>query len=415
MIEQTASPERIASAARGDVIEIARRLIRTPSPNLPGDESLVAALVREVMAELGLPAPTEYALEAHRPNLVTTLEFGPGGRHLVLAAHLDTKPVGDADWTVDPFAAEIDGDRLYGLGSADMKAAAAAMLVAASALLHDPPASGRLSIVLVADEENGARFGAQHLCRVLDLDADAVVIGEPGGIHQDYDRLHLVSHGIARMRITASGRQGHSSLSGLLGARNAGVDVARAVVAVAEDAVIDVPANPHGIADWTATVNAGLLYRGGVGYGVLPDHVTAVTEVRVLPGMERPVIQSAFETAIDAVGSLHGATVTVSFDDAPNDWLDGTLVDPEHPVVGASQRAARAVFGRELPLSAFPGTTDATWFDQISGIPSLPAFGPGLLSRCHGADEWVSIAAVHQTVELYTALVREFCPVEDIA
>jgi acetylornithine deacetylase/succinyl-diaminopimelate desuccinylase-like protein len=55
----------------------------------------------------------------------------------------------------------------------------------------------------------------------------------------------------------------------------------------------------------------------------------------------------------------------------------------------------------------FPGTTDATWLAPRA--PTLPAWGPGLLSRAHGADEWVSIAALETTVALYTELAREFC------
>ena len=95
-----------------------------------------------------------------RPNLLATFDFGPGGRHLVLCGHIDTKPVGGADWSVDPFAATVDGDRLYGLGSTDMKGAVAAMIVAARDL--DLP-RGRLSLLLVADEENGAAYGARHV------------------------------------------------------------------------------------------------------------------------------------------------------------------------------------------------------------------------------------------------------------
>ena len=39
----------------------------------------------------------------------------------------------------------------------------------------------------------------------------------------------------------------------------------------------------------------------------------------------------------------------------------------------------------------------------------LSALGPGLLARAHGADEWVSVAAVRRTVELYRRLVVDFC------
>jgi acetylornithine deacetylase/succinyl-diaminopimelate desuccinylase-like protein len=121
-----------------DVLDIARELVRTPSPNPPGDERAAAALVRDLLPELQLPGARIIARNESRPNLLITLDFGPGGRHLVLSGHLDTKPVADATWSVDPFGADVEGDRLYGLGSADMKSALAAMLVAASRLPATP-------------------------------------------------------------------------------------------------------------------------------------------------------------------------------------------------------------------------------------------------------------------------------------
>ncbi|MCS5497600.1 M20/M25/M40 family metallo-hydrolase [Cnuibacter physcomitrellae] len=392
-----------------DVVELAQRLIRVPSPNPGGNERAVAAVITDAMLDLGLPFPRTVAKTADRPNLVSTIDFGPGGRHLVLAGHIDTKPVGDAVWTVDPLAADVDGDRLYGLGSADMKGAIAAMMLAVAGLVGDQePASGRVTLAFVADEENGAEYGAQHLCQTLDLEADAVVIGEPGGIHDDWDRLHLVSHGIARMLVTASARQGHSSLSGLLGTRNAGVDAARALVAIADRTELVIPENTAGLVDWQATINPALRFSGGVGYGVLPDAISAAAEVRTLPGMRQEDIRDAFVAAVAADPGLRDADVEIDFDAAPNDFLAATSVDPEHPVVAAARRASALALGVEPPLAAFPGTTDATWFDR-AGIPTLPALGPGLLSRCHGADEWVSVDALRQAVPLYGELVSAFC------
>ena len=396
-----------------DVVDIARRLVMARSPNLPGDEREVAAVVVDVQHELGLPAPRVISRQDHRPNLLTTIDFGTGGRHLVLNGHIDTKPIGDAIWSVDPFAATIDGDRLYGLGSADMKGAVAAMLVAAQRLLQNPPLRGRLSLLFTADEENGAEYGAQHVVRAVDLNADAVVIGEPGGIADDWDNLHLVSRGIARLLMTATARQGHSSLSELLGERNAGVDIARLVAAVVDDLDLPIPDNTAGLSGWSATLNAGLRYTGGVGYGVLPDGITAVTEVRVLPGMNRNDVLSSFRAIAEQVADRSGATFDITYDAAPNDWLDATIVDANAPIVASAQRACKAALGTAPPLSVFPGTTDSTWFGSVAKIPTLPALGPGLLRRCHGADEWVSVAAMRQAVDVYTALVADFCLAEE--
>lgn len=392
-----------------DVVELAQRLVRTPSPNPPGDERAVAGVVQDVLRELGLPVAEMVAVDDTRPNLLVTLDFGPDGRHLVLSGHLDTKPVGDAEWTVDPLGADLDGDRLYGLGSADMKAAIAAMLVAAARLADRPPPGGRLSLLLTADEEDGAMFGAHHVARTRPLDADAVVIGEPGGIETDFDRIHLVSRGIARLRLVARGRQGHSSLSAVAGTRNAGVDVARLVAAVADELALDVPPNDDGLEGWAATVNSGMRFRGGVGYGVLPGRMAVDTEVRLLPGMDRGALTDAFIELADRVAARTGADLAVEYDAAPNDWLPAAAVAKGHPIAQAAQLACRQVLDTNPPLSVFPGTTDATWFQAGQGLPTLPALGPGLLRRAHGADEWVSVAAVRRSVDLYETLAAQFC------
>ncbi len=364
------------------VVELTTALIEAPSPNPPGDERAVAGAASEALPV----APRVIALEPSRPNLLATLDFGPGGRHLVLCGHLDTKPVGDATWSVDPFRATIDGDRLYGLGSTDMKGAVAAMIVAASRV---QPERGRLSLLLVADEEAGAAYGARHVAS--EVEADAIVIGEPCGVETDFDRLPLVSRGIARWRAVARGRQGHSSLSG--GPSNAGVQAARAVVALADGGPLSAPENRYGLDGWELTLNPALRYDGGVGYGVLPGEIAALCEVRLLPGTERDALTAELQARLDGVA--------LEWDDV--DWLDATAVAPDDPIAVAARRA----LGGTAPDSVFPGTTDAAWLAPRA--PTLPALGPGLLSRAHAADEWVSVAALHKTVDLYVALAEEFC------
>ncbi|MGC0272237.1 M20 family metallopeptidase [Pseudactinotalea sp. Z1739] len=393
-----------------DVIDLAQQLIRTPSPVRDGDETEVAALIQRVLEQEGLPRAQVIDADPARPNLVLTLDFGSGGRHLGLCGHIDTKPVGGARWTVDPFAAEIDGDRLYGLGSGDMKAAVAAMLVAVRSLTTAGDiTSGRLSLILTADEEDGAVYGARHLAETVDLGLDALVIGEPGGIHTDYDRLHVVSRGLGRFRVTAQARQGHSSLTSQLAFRNAGVDIARAVAHLANAFNPSTPANPDEVRDWEATINPGMEFTTGYGYGVLPEVMSVTVEIRTLPRMDAAQTLAELQTCLAALSQQTGAQYSVTFDDEPRHWLPGTQARAADPVVRAAQRASSTVLGSDVPLAVFPGTTDTSWFAvHHPDLPALPAFGPGLLRRAHGADEWVSVREVRRTVDLYEALVREY-------
>ena len=393
-----------------DVIELTQLLVRTPSPVRDGDERAVAALIQDTLAEFGLPAAETYALSPERPNLVTTIDFGPGGRHLALVGHIDTKPVGEAAWTVDPFAADIDDDRLYGLGSADMKGAVAAMLIAARNVAAQSPGAGRLSLVFTADEEDGAVFGARHLASVLDHDFDALVIGEPSGLHDDFDSIPVVSRGLGRFRITAHAVQGHSSLAALLGFRNAGVDLARGIVALTDELDVRIPANVDELPHWGASVNPALVYEGGYGYGVLPEWMSASVEVRTLPGMTEEELLEDIRSLLNSVNARTGSHLTAEFEGAPRHWIQGTVVTKADPVVQSVQRAVAVATGAQPPVDVFPGTTDTSWFAAATpDLPCLPALGPGLLHRCHAADEWVSVEAVRRTVPMYEALVRDYC------
>lgn len=391
-----------------DVIALTQRLVRTPSPVRDGDERAVAELIQETLEEFGLPRAEVHALSPERPNLVTTIDFGPGGRHLALVGHIDTKPVGDAAWTVDPYGADIVGDRLYGLGTADMKGAVAAMLIAARDLIADSPSAGRLTLVFTADEEDGAVFGARYLSEVLDHDFDALVIGEPSGLHTDFDNIPLISRGLGRFSVTAHATQGHSSLAALLGFRNAGVDLARAIAEIADALVVRVPDNPDDLPHWNASINPALTIEGGYGYGVLPERMFAGVEVRTLPGMVDTEVLADIQAVLDRVAARDGSKLTVEFEGEPRHWIPGTRVAASDPVVGSVQRAVADALGTNPPLDVFPGTTDTSWFATPT-LPCLPALGPGLLRYCHAADEWVSVEAVRRTVPLYASLVRDFC------
>ncbi|MGB4137109.1 MAG: M20 family metallopeptidase [Microbacterium sp.] len=392
-----------------DTVELARELIRTPSPVLTGNEVAVAEVVDGALDRAGLPAARRVNRADDRPNLVSTIDFGPGGRHLVLAGHIDTKPVADARWSVDPYGADIIDGRLYGLGSADMKAAVAAMIVAAEQLAASADGlRGRLSLVFTADEEDGAEFGAKHAASRMGLDADALIIGEPGGIHADYDSLHLVSRGLARFIATARGRQGHSSLSALLGRRNAGLDLARAIAAIGDAALTD-PADGDGLRDWSSTVNPGLTYSGGYGYGVLPESMSARVEVRTLPGQSPDRILDELRGVLAAAARADGGELGIEFDNPPAHAIAATQVRAQSPIVECIQQTAESVLGRRLPLSVFPGTTDTTWFSEAyPELPCLPALGPGLLQHAHGADEYVDVEAVRATPGLYGGIARAF-------
>jgi acetylornithine deacetylase/succinyl-diaminopimelate desuccinylase-like protein len=394
----------------GEVIELAGRLVAAPSPNPPGDERAAAAVVLEALAERGLAGARTVSRAPERPNVLLTLDFGPGGRHLCLSGHLDTKPVGSARWQTDPFTATVQDGRLYGLGAVDMKGAIAAMICAAARVARNPPSRGRLSLLFTADEEDGAAWGARFLAESGHVDADGIVIGEPGGLETDFDRLHLGSRGIARLRFRVNGDQGHASISDRSGAVNASTEAAKLLLAFAERFRPSQPAPPTEIDGWTTTITGGVRLSGGVGYGVVPGEAAFDGEVRTLPGMSRDRFEDELRQFIATEHAANPRLRAVAGTaEPPADWLAATLVNDEDPLVAVARNSCLQVLGAIPPASVFPGTTDASFLHSIAGVPTLPALGPGLLASAHGADEWVCVDALNRAISLYEALARCFC------
>ena len=144
------------------VLECARRLVREPSENPPGNEAGVAGVAERLCKDAGLiveriePAPG-------RVNLIATLDSGSSGRTLAFNGHLDVVPIVDESlWEHPPFEAHVAQGLLHGRGSADMKGAIAAAIAAAHAL-RDVDFNGKLVLQLVADEEVFGPLGtARH-------------------------------------------------------------------------------------------------------------------------------------------------------------------------------------------------------------------------------------------------------------
>ena len=166
-----------------DLIAWAERFIATPSESRLGNEA-IARLAAELLGTLGLPARIESAVVAGTRHHAVICDVGPSpaGDGLLLVTHLDTVPPGDAaSWTAtggDPFRATRDGDRLYGLGSADAKVD---FVCKAHALARVPRARRKRAVRLVGTfgEEVGL-LGARWLVeRGLARGFANALVGEP--------------------------------------------------------------------------------------------------------------------------------------------------------------------------------------------------------------------------------------------
>lgn len=164
-------------------LDLTRELLHLNTINPPGQERTCAERLARVLEVAGF-AVRSYALAPDRTSLVARLGGSSDRAPLCFTGHIDTVPLGAAPWTRDPFAGELDGGRLYGRGSSDMKSGVAAFVTAACRLADRLEGTPGLVLVIVAGEETGCE-GSQHLTTIAGAlgRAGAIVVGEPTGNH----------------------------------------------------------------------------------------------------------------------------------------------------------------------------------------------------------------------------------------
>ena len=158
-----------------ELVEVLSALVAIDSvnPNLvPGGagEGEIAAYVARWLERAGLEVSLQETAIG-RPNVIGIARGTGGGRSLMLNAHMDTVGLGGPDGALAP---RVEGDRLYGRGSFDMKGSLAAIMLAGAELSKSPP-RGDVLITAVTDEEY-ASIGTQAIVR--GYGADAAIVTE---------------------------------------------------------------------------------------------------------------------------------------------------------------------------------------------------------------------------------------------
>jgi len=392
----------IIDSRQDELIEFTRELVATPSETPPGDERKIAALILHRLESLGLDGGLSVGEIEERPNVLYRLKGIGGGPTLLYNAHTDTKPVGDAreQWETDPFEPTIRDGRLYGVGSADMKAAVAAFVYAAYALKQLDPLRGDLLLALVADEEGGGRYGSHFLAAKYGLKADMALIGEPPGITKEWEYLHIGCRGVCCFTIGVRGTQMHSSLSDRLPSVNASLKMADLMLRMSRE--FDIRYQPHPLCPNGVTVNLGVQVKGGVYFGVYPGYAEFSTDIRTLPGMKKEELAQDIRRFLEQRQREDPSLqVELRFRAEPADWIAPTEVSQDLPIVTALSNASECVLGFRPPLSLYPAGTDAPKLQLIAGIPTVPAFGAGMISLAHGANEWVGVESIIQACKIY--------------
>lgn len=360
---------RAVEELQEQLVGFLQELVRIPTENPPGrNYPECARVIGRWMEEAGcevqyVQVPPERLAELApqgeglpRPSVLGRFP-GPRARPcLHLSGHYDVVPAGDG-WSVDPYAAELRGGRVYGRGASDQKSGIAAQLFALKALQRcGCRPAGSLVLSATPDEETGGFAGLGYLVEqgvVSRGNTDFVVITEC----LDVDRICLGHRGTLWLELETRGRQSHGSMPSL------GVNAIEKMLAV----------------------------LGRV-------------ETDIRPGLERESAHPVMPPA------CRRSTLTVTMIQA------GTKVNTvpsDTEVVRAFREAGRAVLGREPGFSVSPGSDDQKFLVQRAGLEQCIVYGPGPLALAHQADEYQPVEDLKQGTAVLALAAARLLGVEE--
>ena len=322
-----------------------------------------------------------------RFNLLARRGEGEGG--LMLAGHTDTVPFDDSRWNYDPFKLSEHDNKLFGLGSIDMKGFFAFVLQAISEL--DASQQTEPLLILATADEETTMAGAQQICRHPNLKPARCIIGEPT------DMTPVFTHkGHMSSAIRVVGRSGHSSdpERGL----NA-IEVMHKMITkllIIKEELKNKYSVEHFVIPYP-TLNLGHIHGGDNANricGCCEMHI----DIRPLPGLSVQELQAILINAANEINTEYPNAVSV---------ID--LHDPIPAFSGSTDSAlvklAEKVSGQ--PAVAVNYCTEAPFIQQL-GCETI-VMGPGSINQAHQPDEFLAMEKIKPSQQIISEMIKASC------
>ena len=431
-------PERAALERR--TTELLQRLIRFNTVNPPGNEGPAQEWLKGLLEEAGFECVLLEEV-AGRPNLVARLAAGSDGPTLCLLGHVDTVPADPGDWQLDPWSGELRDGCVWGRGAKDMKSQVAAELGATLALVEEGwrPEAGELKLVFTADEERGARHGAQWLCaeQPEHVRADLVVNEGAGELIRHRDRrvygVCVAEKGVFRFTLSTSGRAGHASVPRI--GDNALVKMAPLLSALADgssrliaspetEALLAAlgldPGDLDGALAELETTNPAVavllepmlcvtltptVIEASQAINVVPAHARLEVDCRVPPELGEEAVQEAVRETLGANGFEigFGETIVGNRSPAETPLMDSIrrFVEREDPGAAAAPVVMSGFSDSHWWRKAFPDCVAYGFYPQ-NAMDMTEAY-----PLMHGKDERMPVADLGLAAAFYAELMVE--------
>ncbi len=345
-------------------------------------ESLFTETLSVLQTIIGIPSVSKYESPAadyiekylqnrgaspkrHINNVWAVGTFLPTRPTLLLNAHIDTVRPAEG-WTLSPFDATWQDDRLYGLGSNDCGGGLCTLMQVFLALKDDTTIPWNLVYLASAEEEISGFRGIEAVLPALPH-INVALVGEPTGMHPA-----IAEKGLMVLDCTAHGKSGHA-------ARNEGINAIYKAIA---DIQFIQSHRFERVSPLLGPVKATVtMIEAGTQHNVIPDTCRFVVDVRSNECYSNAELLDFYRNHLEADVRERSTR------------LNSSSLSPDHPLVRAAVALGRTPFG------------SPTLSDQA--LMSFPSFkmGPGNSARSHTADEFITKDEIHEALNLYLRLL----------
>lgn len=385
-------PTESSNATHEQIVELIQALVRIDSSNPPGREADCARFIRDWFVDHDIDAELVPEPYPDRPQVAAVV--GSGNPAVVLNGHLDVVPVESPDeWQHPPFGGAVDGGRIYGRGSADMKAGLAIAMVTMAAFQRThQPGEGTLVFHGAIGEETGEPGTRTLLER--GFDGDYGIVLEP----TDF-RVATRAKGLVCYEITVSGSPSHASRP----------DQGENAIQLAQPLLDAIAAYNSRLRSRTdelvGTAYASVTrFAAGVdgNLGVIPGTATLVLDRRVLPGESIATVEAEVEALLDSVEATHG--IELAFEEVQR--YESASVPTNSPLAETlRQHIQDSHGGVEVPWG-IEAATDVRNLVNDAGMDAV-TWGPGHLSQAHTRDEYIELDDVRTGYQILNETIQD--------
>ena len=360
-----------------DMVADLRKLIdlESPTSRKAAVDKLGAVLADELR---GMGGAVEVIPKAEVGDVLRA-RWNPGAGGVVLLSHMDTV------WDVGTVAGRptrIEGDRIYGVGSMDMKGGIVIALWALRALRQlDLFPEQPITYLLNSDEETGSKHSTGEI-EAEALGHNVVFVTEPP---QD-GKYKTQRKGVSQYVITAKGRASHS-----------GADHARGINAIKEMAQHILAIEAMTNYDIGTTANVGVI-SGGTRPNVVPAEARIEINVRVTSRANGRAIHEQ----IMSLKPIHPEAELI---------IEGGIGVPpmeRTPEIAALFKRAQdlaAEMGIKIDEGSTGGGSDGNKTAAL-GVPTLD--GMGIVGDGgHAVTEYGEISSLPERAAIMAAMLRE--------